>query len=186
MKKIIVFASGSGSNFQSICDFFQYKKKFEVAALVCNNKKAGVITLAKKYKVDIVLVNSNFFHSEDFLNELKIFNPDLLVLAGFLWKIPNKIVKNFRNKIINIHPSLLPKYGGKGMYGLNIHKAVIKNKEKQSGLTIHYVNEEYDKGRIIFKKIVDVDVKTPKQLSEKILKLEHRFYPKIIKQILYD
>ena len=122
--------------------------------MVCNNKKAGVITLAKKYKVDIVLVNSNFFHSEDFLNELKIFNPDLLVLAGFLWKIPNKIVKNFRNKIINIHPSLLPKYGGKGMYGLNIHTAVIKNKEKQSGLTIHYVNEEYDKEELFFKRLL--------------------------------
>ena len=142
--------------------------------------------MAKKYQVDTTLVNLNFFQSEDFLNELKILNPDLLVLAGFLWKIPNKIVKNFRNRIINIHPSLLPKYGGKGMYGINIHKAVIKNKEKQSGLTIHYVNEEYDKGRIIFKKIVDVDVKTPEELSEKILKVEHRYYPEIIKKILYD
>ena len=142
--------------------------------------------LAKKYQVDTTLVNLNFFQSEDFLNELKILNPDLLVLAGFLWKIPNKIVKNFRNRIINIHPSLLPKYGGKGMYGINIHKAVIKNKEKQSGLTIHYVNEEYDKGGIIFQKIVDVDVKTPEELSEKILKLEHRYYPEIIKKILDD
>ena len=186
MKKIVVFASGSGSNFQSICDFFQYKKRFEVVALVCNNEKAGVIALAKKYQVDTTLVNLNFFQSEDFLNELNILNPDLLVLAGFLWKIPNKIVKNFRNRIINIHPSLLPKYGGKGMYGINIHKAVIKNKEKQSGLTIHYVNEEYDKGGIIFQKIVDVDVKTPEELSEKILKLEHRYYPEIIKKILYD
>ena len=132
------------------------------------------------------MVNLNFFQSEDFLNELNILNPDLLVLAGFLWKIPNKIVKNFRNRIINIHPSILPKYGGKGMYGINIHKAVIKNKEKQSGLTIHYVNEEYDKGGIIFQKIVDVDVKTPEELSEKILKLEHRYYPEIIKKILYD
>ena len=181
-----MFASGSGSNFQSICDFFKYKHRSEVAALVCNNKKAGVIALAKKYQVDTTLVNLNFFQSEDFLKELKILNPDLLVLAGFLWKIPNKIVKNFRNRIINIHPSLLPKYGGKGMYGINIHKAVIKNKEKQSGLTIHYVNEEYDKGGIIFQKIVDVDVKTPEELSEKILKLEHRYYPEIIKKILYD
>ena len=164
MKKIIVFASGSGSNFQSICDFFQYKKRFEVAALVCNNKKAGVITLAKKYKVDIVLVNSNFFHSEEFLNELKIFNPDLLVLAGFLWKIPNKIVKNFRNKIINIHPSLLPKYGGKGMYGINIHKKVIKNKEKQSGLQFIMSTKNMTRDKLFFKKIVDVDVKTPRAI----------------------
>ncbi len=185
MKKIVVFASGSGSNFQSICDFFQHKQKVDIATLVCNNKKAGVMTLAKKYQVNITFVNSSFFQSEDFLNKLKNLDPDLLVLAGFLWKIPNKIVKSFRNRIINIHPSLLPKYGGKGMYGINIHNAVFNNKEKQSGLTIHYVNEEYDKGGVIFQKTVDVDVKTPEQLSEKILKLEHHYYPKIIKQILY-
>ena len=94
-------------------------------------------------------------------------------------------MKSFRNRIVNIHPSLLPKYGGKGMYGMNIHKAVFNNKEKQSGLTIHYVNEEYDKGGVILQKTVDVDVKTPEQLAEKILKLEHRYYPKTIKQILY-
>ena len=186
MRKIVVFASGSGSNFQSIRDFFQHKQKVEIATLVCNNKKAGVMTLAKKYQVNIILVNSIFFQSEDFLNKLKNLDPDLLVLAGFLWKIPNKIVKSFRNRIVNIHPSLLPKYGGKGMYGMNIHKTVFNNKEKQSGLTIHYVNEEYDKGGVILQKTVDVDVKTPEQLAEKILKLEHRYYPKIIKQILYD
>ena len=118
------------------------------------------------------------------LNELTDLAPDLIVLAGFLKKVPREIISNFTNKIVNIHPSLLPKYGGKGMYGINVHKAVLENNEKSSGFTIHYVTEEYDEGNIIFQKSFEIDAKTPEELSKKILVQEHKYYPKIIKQIL--
>jgi phosphoribosylglycinamide formyltransferase-1 len=132
-----------------------------------------------------VLFNKKEFYESTFLETIRNTNPDLIVLAGFLLKIPEKIVSAFENRIINIHPSLLPKYGGKGMYGLNIHKEVILNKEKLSGFTIHYVNQEYDKGAVIFQKKIKINEKeTPESLSSKVLKLEHENYPLIIEKIL--
>jgi phosphoribosylglycinamide formyltransferase-1 len=132
-----------------------------------------------------VLFNKKEFYESTFLETIRNTNPDLIVLAGFLLKIPEKIVSAFENRIINIHPSLLPKYGGKGMYGLNIHKEVILNKEKLSGFTIHYVNQEYDKGAVIFQKKIQINEKeTPESLSSKVLKLEHENYPLIIEKIL--
>ena len=129
--------------------------------------------------------NKKEFYESTFLETIRNTNPDLIVLAGFLLKIPEKIVSAFENRIINIHPSLLPKYGGKGMYGLNIHKEVILNKEKLSGFTIHYVNQEYDKGAVIFQKKIQINEKeTPESLSSKVLKLEHENYPLIIEKIL--
>jgi phosphoribosylglycinamide formyltransferase-1 len=134
-----------------------------------------------------VLFNKKEFYESTFLETIRNTNPDLIVLAGFLLKIPEKIVSAFENRIINIHPSLLPKYGGKGMYGLNIHKEVILNKEKLSGFTIHYVNQEYDKGAVIFQKKIQINEKeTPESLSSKVLKLEHENYPLIIEKILKD
>ena len=118
------------------------------------------------------------------LNELTDLAPDLIILAGFLKKVPTEIISSFSNKIVNIHPSLLPKYGGKGMYGINVHKEVLMNNEKESGFSIHYVTEEYDEGNIIFQKSFQIDTKNPEELSKKILVQEHKYYPKIIKQIL--
>ena len=130
------------------------------------------------------LFNIDEFINGTILNELTDLAPDLIVLAGFLKKVPIEIISSFSNKIVNIHPSLLPKYGGKGMYGINVHKAVLKNNEKESGFSIHYVTKEYDEGNIIFQKSFEIDSKTPEELSKKILVQEHKYYPKIIKQIL--
>jgi phosphoribosylglycinamide formyltransferase-1 len=151
-KKVIIFASGSGSNALKIFEYFNNNQNVIIDSIYCNNPRANVINIFQKLNIKTVLFNKKEFYESTFLETIRNTNPDLIVLAGFLLKIPEKIVSAFENRIINIHPSLLPKYGGKGMYGLNIHKEVILNKEKLSGFTIHYVNQEYDKGAVIFQK----------------------------------
>ncbi|MFL2638823.1 MAG: phosphoribosylglycinamide formyltransferase [Flavobacteriaceae bacterium] len=184
-KKIVVFASGSGSNFSNICEYFSRKTEISVELLVCNNPKAKAINIAKLWGVKAINIDTEAFHGNELLSKLKKVNPRLIVLAGFLWKIPNTIIKSFSKKIINIHPSLLPKFGGKGMYGINVHRSVIKNKEHSSGLTIHYVDEKYDNGGIIFQKKTDItENDTAETLAKKILLLEHQYYPKIIESLL--
>ena len=140
----------------------------------------------KKYKVKKLVFNSNDLKTNSILNDLNGENPDLIVLAGFLKKIPENIINAFQKKIINIHPSLLPKYGGKGMFGINVHKNVISNKDLETGFTIHYVNNEYDEGNIIFQKRIKVDTNKPEQLAKIVLKEEHQYYPEIIKKMLND
>ena len=148
-KKIIVFASGSGSNFEEICKYFKDRKEISIDLLICNNSKAKALNKAIKHGVKTLLISRNSFYETDAaLNAILKISPNLIVLAGFLWKMPTKIIDHFPNKILNIHPALLPDYGGKGMYGMNIHKAVIKNNEKESGITVHYVNKNYDEGKI--------------------------------------
>ena len=150
MKRIIIFASGSGTNAENLIKFFHNREHVSVIQVLTNNPHAKVLDRAKKLKVSALSFNRiAFTKTNDVLNILKASNPDLIVLAGFLWKFPENILKHYPNKVINIHPALLPKYGGKGMYGENVHKAVIKAKEKESGITIHYVNEHYDEGNII-------------------------------------
>lgn len=184
-KKVIIFASGSGSNALKIFEYFNNNQNVIIDSIYCNNPRANVINIFQKLNIKTVLFNKKEFYESTFLEAIKNTNPDLIVLAGFLLKIPEKIVSAFENRIINIHPSLLPKYGGKGMYGLNIHKEVILNKEKLSGFTIHYVNQEYDKGAVIFQKKIKINEKeTPESLSSKVLKLEHENYPLIIEKIL--
>lgn len=184
-KKVIIFASGSGSNALKIFEYFNNNQNVIIDSIYCNNPRANVINIFQKLNIKTVLFNKKEFYESTFLEAIKNTNPDLIVLAGFLLKIPEKIVSAFENRIINIHPSLLPKYGGKGMYGLNIHKEVILNKEKLSGFTIHYVNQEYDKGAVIFQKKIQINEKeTPESLSSKVLKLEHENYPLIIEKIL--
>ncbi|MCH1558272.1 MAG: phosphoribosylglycinamide formyltransferase [Flavobacteriaceae bacterium] len=184
-KKVIIFASGSGSNALKIFEYFNNNQNVIIDSIYCNNPRANVINIFQKLNIKTVLFNKKEFYESTFLETIKNTNPDLIVLAGFLLKIPEKIVSAFENRIINIHPSLLPKYGGKGMYGLNIHKEVILNKEKLSGFTIHYVNQEYDKGAVIFQKKIKINEKeTPESLSSKVLKLEHENYPLIIEKIL--
>ena len=184
-KKVIIFASGSGSNALKIFEYFNNNQNIIIDSIYCNNPRASVIKVFQKLSIKTVLFNKKELYESAFLEAIISTNPNLIVLAGFLLKIPEKMVSVFENRIINIHPSLLPKYGGKGMYGLNIHKEVILNKEKFSGLTIHYVNKEYDKGAVIFQKKIKINEKeTPESLSSKVLKLEHENYPIIIEKIL--
>ena len=184
-KKVIIFASGSGSNALKIFEYFNNNQNIIIDSIYCNNPRANVISIFQKLSIKTVLFNKKELYESAFLEAIISANPDLIVLAGFLLKIPEKMVSAFENRIINIHPSLLPKYGGKGMYGLNIHKEVLLNKEKFSGLTIHYVNKEYDKGAVIFQKKIKINEKeTPESLSSKVLKLEHENYPLIIEKIL--
>jgi phosphoribosylglycinamide formyltransferase-1 len=184
-KNIVVFASGSGSNAVKIYEYFLDLNNVNIASLYCNNPNAKVLERFKSFNIDTVLFSKDDLKSNTILNSLKNVNPDLIVLAGFLLKIPKDITNFFKNKIINIHPALLPLYGGKGMYGENIHKAVIKNKDKMSGLTIHYVNDKYDDGTIIFQKTIRIEPgETPLSLSKKILTEEHINYPVEIGKLL--
>ena len=184
-KNIVVFASGSGSNAVKIYEYFSDFNNVNIVSLYCNNPKALVLEKFKKFNIETVLFSKKDLKSNAILSSLKKANPDLIVLAGFLLKIPKEVTHCFKNKIINIHPALLPLYGGKGMYGENIHKAVIKNKDKMSGLTIHYVNDKYDDGTIIFQKTIRIEPgETPLSLSKKILTEEHINYPVEIGKLL--
>ena len=187
MHKIVIFASGGGSNAEQILIQSLQNKRFSVEAIFSNQPKAGVLDKAKNYQIPAVIFSKSTFESETFLDQIKSFQPDLIILAGFLWKIPPYLVQAFPNKIINIHPALLPKYGGKGMYGMHVHKAVFENKESESGITIHFVNEHYDEGDFIFQKSVSVvDCDSPEAIAAKVLKLEHRFFPSVIENLLTE
>ena len=185
MKRLAIFASGEGTNTQHLIDYFK-GSDVSIALIVCNNANANVLKRAQNSNIPTVLTNKEEFYGGDVLvNRLKDEKIDLIVCAGFLWKIPNNILKAYPNKIVNIHPALLPKFGGKGMYGLNVHKAVIDSKEKESGITIHYLNEHYDEGKIILQKKCEVTInETPESLAQKVQMLEHEWYPKTIEQLL--
>ena len=184
--KIVIFASGSGTNAENIIRYSQNSGNMEVAAVLSNRRSAPVLKRAHDLKVKALHFDKeSLYHSFDVLRILKDMNPDLIVLAGFLWIFPEDILAKFENKVINIHPALLPNYGGKGMYGMRVHKEVIKNNEKESGITIHYVNKEYDKGEIIFQAKTPISEKdTPETLAEKIHSLEYEHFPKVIEQLL--
>ena len=187
MKRIVIFASGSGTNAENIIRYFKNSNLISVVQVLSNKKDAKVLERAKRLEVSSLVFNrDDFYNSEELLNNLKL-NADYIILAGFLWKIPANIIEAFPNKIINIHPALLPKYGGKGMYGMHVHKAVVKNKEKESGITIHYVNENYDEGTIIFQKSFEVLVcDTANDVAAKIHILEQENFPKIIEQVILE
>lgn len=186
MRKIIIFASGSGSNAERIATYFKENDEVEVSLILSNNPKAGVLERAKRLQIpSVVFDRQAFYHSEVVLDIVKSQKPDLIILAGFLWKFPENIIEKFPNKIVNIHPSLLPKYGGKGMYGSFVHQAVIENKETESGITIHYVNENYDEGAIIFQAKTTVSENdTADSLAEKIHQLEYKHFPEVIASLL--
>ena len=185
-KKIVIFASGSGSSVENIILKFEHNPNIEVSKVYCNNSKAFVLQRITKYNIKKLLFNSNELNSNFILEDLYIENPDLIVLAGFLKKIPHNIINAFPKKIINIHPSLLPKYGGKGMYGINVHKNVILNNDLETGFTIHFVNNQYDEGDIIFQKRIKVETQEPEQLAKIVLQEEHKHYPEIIKNVVND
>jgi phosphoribosylglycinamide formyltransferase-1 len=185
-KKIVVFASGSGTNAENIIKFFQKQPNASVVAVFSNKRSAKVLKRAHDLNVKALHFDRDaLYNSYDVLHILEDINPDLIVLAGFMWIFPEDILKRFPNKIVNIHPALLPKYGGKGMYGMHVHEAIIQNKEKESGISIHYVNENYDEGEIIFQAKTDISEEdTPESLAEKIHKLEYKHFPEILQQLL--
>ena len=183
MKQIAIFSSGAGSNAKKIIDHLLSKEKSNstpvVSLIVCNKPEAGVLKIAADNNIPVLLIEKEkFFRGNAYIDELKAANIDLIVLAGLLWKIPDALIKTFRGKMVNIHPALLPKYGGKGMYGSFVHEAVIANKEKESGISIHYVDEVYDHGQIILQAtcLVSED-DTPETLAKKVQVLEHRHFP---------
>ncbi|MBU8891358.1 MAG: phosphoribosylglycinamide formyltransferase [Bacteroidales bacterium] len=186
MNKIAIFASGSGTNAENIIKFSKENKNFEISAIFSNNKNAYVIQRAIYHNIKYYIFSRpDFYESKKVLNILEENNIDFIVLAGFLWLIPEYLIEAYPNKIINIHPALLPKYGGKGMYGMKVHEAVVANKEKESGITIHFVNKQYDKGGIIFQARCDVlPDDNPGDIAKKVHELEYKHFPKVINNLL--
>lgn len=182
-----IFASGEGTNAENLITYFKNDPRIKIKLVITNRDDAGVIKRAEEHKKTVQIISKDALNNYtdqiiEFLNTEKI---DLIILAGFILKIPEKLVKAFPDKIVNIHPSLLPKYGGKGMYGANVHKAVIENKEQESGITIHFVNEEYDKGRIILQaKCPVLSNDTAETLAAKIHQLEYDYFPKAIEELI--
>ena len=185
MKRIVIFASGSGTNAENIIKYFNGNPSANVVKVFSNKKDAMVLARAKRLKVPVASFNREAFtHPEPMLAELKD-STDFIILAGFLWKIPAAIIAAFPNKIINIHPALLPSYGGKGMYGMHVHNAVVKNKETSSGITIHFVNENYDEGAVIFqKKVAVLPGDSAEMVASKIHELEYEYFPKMIEKTM--
>jgi phosphoribosylglycinamide formyltransferase-1 len=198
VKKIAIFASGAGSNAEKIIEYFNLTpdpspkergtsafRMAEVALIVSNKSEAGVLKVASNNNIPTLIIDKEkFFRGNGYVDELKEMKIDLIVLAGFLWKIPLSLINAFRNRIVNIHPGLLPKYGGKGLYGNFVHEAVLANNENESGITIHYVDEIYDHGDIIFQaKCPVMENDTPDSLAQRIHKLEHQYYPAVIEEI---
>jgi phosphoribosylglycinamide formyltransferase 1 len=188
MNKIAVFASGRGTNAENIIRYFKNHPSIKVGKIYTNNPLAGVIKVAEYHEIECkVFEKSEIYQTETLLKEIIEENHSHIILAGFLWLIPESFVQAFPNKIINIHPALLPKFGGKGMYGMNVHKAVIVNKEKETGISIHYVNANYDEGDLIFQEKCTVeDFDTPENIAEKVHVLEYAYFPKIIEQVIFS
>ena len=186
--KIAIFASGSGTNAEEIIKHFQNHESISISLILSNNPKAYVLERALHHKIPQFVFSRDTFYKEKTVDEvLRLNGINFIVLAGFMWLIPERFVKNYPSKIVNIHPALLPKYGGKGMYGSYVHEAVVKNREKESGITIHWVNEAYDEGNIIFQTKCKVDPKdNADDVANKVHKLEYEFYPKIIEKVIVE
>jgi phosphoribosylglycinamide formyltransferase 1 len=187
VKKIAIFASGTGSNTRKILEYSAANPgSYSVVLIASNKTTAGVLDIAKEYDVPAFIIEKEeFFRGHHYLPDLLNAEIDFIVLAGFLWKIPQALINKYRNRIINIHPALLPKFGGKGMYGNNVHQAVLDSGEKESGITIHYVDEHYDHGDVIFQARCKVEAgDTSESLAQKIHLLEHELFPKIIEKVV--
>jgi len=185
MKRILLFASGTGSNVENIIQYFKNNNAVSIVGIFSNNPEAKVLEKAKEHKINSLVFNRTELNEGIVLKEIEKLQPDLIVLAGFLWKMPEEIVHQYHNKIINIHPALLPKYGGKGMYGLKVHQTVLENKEKETGITIHYVNEHYDEGEFILQQKINIEnCNSPEEIADKVHQLEYEYFPKAIAEIL--
>lgn len=185
-QNLIIFASGAGSNAQKIIDFFRNDPNVHIRLIACNKPGAGVLDIASREHIPTLLIEKEqFFRGNGYVDELRSYQPDLIILAGFLWKLPACLVAAFPHQIINIHPALLPKYGGKGMYGHFVHDAVIASGDSETGITIHYVDELYDHGDYIFQARVKIDPgDTAEMVAKKVQVLEHSHFPSTIKEIL--
>ena len=184
-KKIIIFASGEGTNAEEIIKYFKNNNKVNIKLVLTNNSNAGVLKRAKKHQIPAIFYNNEAFEKKIVFQILNSLNPSLIILAGFIRKIPNIIISRFPNKIINIHPALLPSHGGKGMFGIEVHKSVIRSNDSKTGVTIHYVNSNYDEGKIIFQKSLKVDPDdSPESLFRPVQKLEYKYYSLIIEKLL--
>lgn len=186
LRKLVLFASGSGSNVERIAAHFAEDARVAISGVLCNNTKAGVIDRCRRLGLPLYCFNRPAFDPpEGLLALLAGLEPDLIVLAGFLWKIPDAMVEAYPERIVNIHPALLPKYGGKGMYGMNVHRAVVENKEPETGITIHFVNEAYDEGAVIFQARTAVTPElTPEDVASKVHELEYAHFPRVIEELL--
>ena len=186
MRHIAIFASGTGSNARNIIEFFKNAPNVRVALVVSNKKDAGVLDIARENGIPVQVIDRPmFYQSENLLDVLKAHDVDFIVLAGFLWLMPAYLVRAFEKKMINIHPALLPKFGGKGMFGIHVHEAVKTSGEKETGITIHWVNEHYDEGDIVFQERCAVAPDdSPADIARKVLQLEHRHFPEVIQQLL--
>lgn len=185
MKKIVIFASGSGSNAENIVTYFSKDKNISFPCILSNKEEAFVKVRAEKLGVPFKYFTKEEWKNGDILRFLQEIEPDLIVLAGFLLRVPEEIISAFPEKIINIHPSLLPKHGGKGMYGMHVHEAVVADGDKESGITIHYVNENLDEGAIIFQAKCEVlPTDTPEDVAGKVHELEYRFFPEVIEKLI--
>ncbi len=186
MNRIIILASGNGSNAEHIASYFADDNKTEVVAFLSNVKTAKVLERADKLSIPAFYFSRTaFFKSNSVMKLLQSLEPDLIVLAGFLWKIPEEVIAAFPGKIINIHPALLPKYGGKGMYGNHVHQAIKDNEENETGITIHFVNEQYDEGAIIFQAKVGLEPSDAvDDIANKVHQLEYKYFPEIIEKVL--
>jgi phosphoribosylglycinamide formyltransferase-1 len=185
-KNIAIFASGTGTNAANIIQYFSTNQTAVISLIVCNNPKAGVLKIAEQNNISFLIIQKEkFFKGDGYVPELKNAQIDFIVLAGFLWKLPSYLINAFRNKIINIHPALLPRYGGKGMYGNAVHEAVLSSKEKESGITIHFVDEFYDNGKTIFQTTCPVyEDDTTETLAKRIHALEYTYFPKVIDELI--
>ena len=186
MKKIAIFASGAGTNADKIIEYFRYSHLLTIDLIVTNKPDAGVLNVASyNHLPTLLLEKEKFFDGNGYVDELKAASIDFIVLTGFLWKIPVSLIRAYPDKIVNIHPALLPKYGGKGFYGLYVHEAVLANKEEETGITIHYVDEIYDNGKIIFSALCPIlENDTPESLAKRVQKLEHTQYPRVIEKLI--
>ena len=184
--RLAIFASGSGTNTESIIKYFENDENVEVSSVFTNNPNAYVITRAKNHYIPVfTFTREDFYKSNKVMDILYDQGADYIILAGFLWLVPSHIVNAFENRILNIHPALLPAYGGKGMYGENVHKAVCENGEPETGITIHKVNEKYDDGDIVFQeKVILSRDDTPESIARKVHELEYAHYPRVIKQFV--
>lgn len=187
MKRIAVFASGSGSNAENFINYFRQSDAADISLILSDNKSAKVLQRAEKYGVPHVVFTKEELAGGKVLEKLKRSKIDFIVLAGFLRLVPADIINTYQGRIVNIHPALLPSYGGKGMYGMNVHKAVVEAGEEESGITIHYVNEHYDQGDIIFQARTEVyPDDTPEDVAEKVHALEYQYYPQIVDQLICE
>ena len=188
VKKIAIFASGSGTNAENIAAYFKDRDYADISLILTNKQDAPVLQRAKNYNIaSVVFDRHTLYETDEIINLLNNNNIHFIVLAGFLWLVPQNVLRNFPQRIINIHPALLPRYGGKGMYGRRVHEAIIENGEKESGITIHYVNEEYDKGDIIFQATCEVlPSDTPESLAARVHELEYKHFPQMIDKLIIE